>query len=300
MPDGSGGYSQYITTGRPGEWDEHAVEAPKYVSGYDPTTQRTVARIYYTGWRRVAIQTDESGCPVYGYQDWKIGMAEWDPTLNAWVKYPQPVVEGINPWERMHFLMPDGTLVSYSFIGDQSVIYVPGQGNTPGLWHMYYQANTDSPSPRVITLHATSVDGVHWPSENRSILETHPPSPTATLPAGPYSIDVAIVNGKYYFFGWIPNTADPSREGLWMVSSTTPDGHAAGDFSRWTPLVYDRNGTWWHASQGQAGAHETGLFAPTLVNENGTFWLFYSGVRADPDGAWTSLGRIQLSPTIFR
>lgn len=300
LPDGAGSYAQFLRPGPSGSWDEDAIESPKLTNGYDPTQGKNVTRIYYTGWRRVQTGTDASGCPIFGYQDWKIGMAEFSAASGQWVKRAAPVLDGANAWEQIHYIRPDGTRATYTFIGDQSVIYIAGTGSKPGAWHMYYQATTDYPSLRVVTIHATSTDGVTWPAANRAILSTHPPSPTALLPGGPYSIDVTMINGKLYFVGWVPNQ-DPSQQGLWMVSSTTPDGKAAGDFSKWTPLLYDNNGTWWHSADAQSLlTHEAGLFAPTLVHENGALWLYYSGTRKDADGIWTSVGRALVDPAVLR
>ena len=181
------------------------------------------------------------------------------------------------------------------------MIYVPGPNGGPGLWHLYYQAMTDYPSVRIVTVHASSSDGVNWPAQNRSILPTKPPAPSAVLPGGPYSIDVTVINGRYYFVGWLPNASDASSQGLWLTSSSTPDGTAAGDFSTWVPLLYDNNGTWWHsADTATLAAHEAGLVAPTLVYDNGVLWLYYSGVRKDAGGLWTSLGRAIVDPSVLR
>jgi hypothetical protein len=227
-------------------------------------------------------------------------MAEWNAISHQWIKHTGPVIDGANEWEKIHFVKPDGSLVPYSMIGDQAVIYVPGVGAEPGAWHLYYQAVTDSPVLRVITVHAVSSDGVTWPAGNRSVMATHSPFPSAILPGGPYSMDVSMINGKFYFVGWIPNEADLSKQGLWLVSSTTPDGSAPGDFTNWLPLLYDNNGTWWHAADpGVLATHEAGLFAPTLALENGTLWLYYSGVRKDGDGLWTSIGRAVVDPNVL-
>ncbi|MCX6624282.1 MAG: hypothetical protein NTY38_25105, partial [Acidobacteria bacterium] len=282
-------------------WDQDAIETPKIVSGYDPVRGKTVTRIYYTGWRRIQTGTDSYGCPVYDHQDWKIGMAEWSPASNQWTKRSAPVLQGANSWELMHYLKADGTPATYSVIGDQTVIYVPGLRGGPGTWHMYYQTITDSPMLQAFIVHAVSTDGVNWPASGRAILQTHPPSPNATLPGGPYSIDVTFINGRYYFVGWLPNANDANKQGLWMVSSSTPDGSANGDFTKWVPLVYDANGTWWHSADPESlASHTAGLVAPTLVNENGTYWLYYHGVRRDADGLWTSLGRVQVNQTALQ
>jgi hypothetical protein len=121
-----------------------------------------------------------------------------------------------------------------------------------------------------------------------------------TLPGGPYSLDVTLINGRYYFVGWLPN-ADVTKQGLWLTSSSTPDGSATGDFAKWVPLIYDANGTWWHTADSQSLAeHVAGLVGPTLVVENGVYWLYYSGVRRDADGLWTSYGRVQVNASALR
>ena len=301
LANGAGGFSEYIQPGPPGSWDADAIESPKIVTGYDPVTKAAVTRIYYTGWRRVPVATDAVGCPVFGYTDWKIGMAQWNAGLQRWVKHAGPVLTAAQPWEQTHYYPSGGPPVAYGFLGDQTVIYVPGPDGRPGLWHLYYQAMTDSPSARLVTVHASSSDGVNWPAQNRSILPTKPPAPSALLPGGPYSIDVTVINGRYYFVGWLPNASDSSSQGLWLTSSSTPDGSAAGDFSTWVPLLYDNNGTWWHSADASTlASHEAGLVAPTLVYDNGVLWLYYSGVRKDADGLWTSLGRAIVDPSVLR
>lgn len=299
IPDGKGSYAQFILPGAAGSFDQDAVESPQPVIGYDPTQGKNVVRVYYTGWRRVQTASDSNGCPVYGYQDWEIGMAEWSATSNQWVKRTASVLAAANSWEQMHYVQPDGTRVAYSMVGDQSVVYVPAAGAQPAAWHLYYQVVTDIPTVRVITVHAVSTDGVSWPAANRSILQTHPPSPSTALPGGPYSISVTMIGGKFYFVGWVPN-ADVNKQGLWLVSSTTPDGSASGDFTNWLPLLFDGNGTWWHTGNAQSlASHQTGVAAPILIQENGLLWLYYSGVREDADGYWTSVGRASVDPAVL-
>jgi hypothetical protein len=299
--NGQGGYAEFVTPGPDGSWDQDAVEAPKAVSGFDPVQGRNVVRIYYTGWKRVQTGTDEFGCPIFGYRDWNIGMAELKATGDAWVKRPAPVLEGANPWEQLHYYQAGRPPLPYKVLGDQTVVYVPGTGQNPGTWHMYYEATTDYPTLRIVTVHAVSRDGVSWPASDRFILDTHPPFRTDLLPGGPYSIDVAVVGGRYYFVGWLPNPANPPQQGLWMVSSSTPDGSAPGDFSDWKPLVYDNNGVWWHsASPELLDQHQAGLFAPALAYENSQLWVYFSGVRQDSEGLWTSLGRALVDPTVLQ
>lgn len=297
VTDSAGGFARFINLGTPGSWDEAAIESPTFVAGYDPVEKRQVARIYYTGWKYVQTSTDAAGGPVYGYKEWKIGMAEWVPAANQWVKVPHPVVDPLldgADWETMHFINPDGSRTAYGEIGDQSVIYAAGN------WHLYYQAVTDSPTLRVVTVHAVSRDGVTWPAAQRKILNTRPPSPSAIMPNGPYSLNVSVINRKYYFVGWLPN-ADVSKQGLWMASSSTPDGSAPGDFRNWIPLLYDNNGVWWHTGDAASlAAHEAGLFAPVLVLENGLLWMYYSGNRQDaPSNLIVSLGRAQVDPKVL-
>ena len=293
MPSNGATYMEFVQPGPAGSWDQDAIESPKIVTGYDPTAKSYVTRIYYTGWRRVPVSTDTNGCPNFGYSDWKIGMAEWNNTARRWVKRTSPVLSAIQPWEQTHYVAPDGTRVAYGFLGDQSVVYVPAPNGAPGTWHLYYQAMSDLPSPRFVTVHAVSSDGINWPAQNRSILPTNPPTPSGVLPGGPYSVDVSVINGRFYFVGWIPNTTDPSSQGLWLTSSSTPGGTATGDFHAWVPLLYDNNGTWWHSADAVTlASHQAGLVAPTLLFEAGALWLYYSGVRRENDGSfWTSIGR---------
>jgi hypothetical protein len=294
-----GGYAAPIALGGNGAWDQDATETPQVVIGYDRIQKKNVTRLYYTGWKRLEIGTDPSGCPILGYTEMKIGMAEWDSTCNCWNKRQTPVIDGTNAVERMHYRMPDGSFVTYSMIGDQAAIYVPGPNNTPGLWHMYYQANTDLPYVQVNTIHATSTDGVNWPASNRTVLKTQPPYPTAILPGGPYHVDVSFINGRFYFVGWVPGSATLLDQGLWVVSSTTPDGSAAGDFSDWRPLLSDSNGTWWHDPGPNPASHEAGLFSPTLVLDGGLLSIYYSGTRQDSNGFWSSIGRASVTSAIL-
>ena len=298
IPAAGGGYAAPIPLGATGAWDENGTETPQVVTGYDPTQGKTVTRLYYSGWRRVPVGTDASGCPIPGYTEMKVGMAEWSSKCNCWNKRPTPVVDGSNMFERMHALLPNGTLTTYSIIGDESVVYIPGPGGGPGLWHMYYQANTDASGVEVITIHATSTDGVNWPAANRKILNTRPPYPTSILPAGPYHLGVSLMNGRLYFVGWIPGST-AANQGLWVVSSSTPDGSAAGDFSDWRPLLYDGDGVWWHDPGPDPTSHQLGLGGPTLVSDGSLLWLYYCGTRQDSSGNWVSVGRAQVDASII-
>jgi hypothetical protein len=299
IADTQGGIAAPIPLGGNGAWDQDATETPNVVTGYDRTQQKNVTRLYYTGWKRADIGTNASGCPNLGYSEMKIGMAEWDNTCNCWKKRAGPVIDGVNSVERMHYRMPDGSLVTYSMIGDQSVIYIPGANNSPGLWHAYYQANSDLPYPQVNTIHATSTDGVNWPASNKTVLKSKPPYATATLPGGPYHIDVNYINGKFYFSGWIPGSTQ-ANQGLWVVSSTTADGSAAGDFTDWRPLLYDSNGTWWHDPGPNPSSHDAGLFSPTLILDGGVLSVYYSGTRQESSGLWSSVGRAAVAATILQ
>ena len=297
--DGQGGYLQAVPRGGAGAWDQDAVEAPNVVTGYDPVKGKTVTRLYYTGWRRMATGKDARGCPVYGYSDWKIGMAEWDAGCGCWAKRPDAVVQGANSFEQSYYMDDQGRVTSYSVLGDQAVIYLPGANGGPGLWHMYYQATSNWPELRIVTVHATSVDGVNWPAANRAVLNTRPPAGSTILPGGPYHVDVALIRNRLYFTGWVPGDST-HKQGLWVVSSSTPDGNKAGDFSDWRPLLYDTNGTWWHDPGPSPETHEAGLFAPALVYDGTQLWLYFQGVRRDQDGVWTSVGRAQVSMGILK
>ena len=97
---------------------------------------------------------------------------------------------------------------------------------------------------------------------------------------------------------WAPGGAGQGNQGLWVVSSATADGSAAGDFSDWRPLLYDSNGVWWHDPGANPVTHQAGLFSPTLVSDNG-LWLYYTGVRQDSSGFWSSVGWASVSSNIL-
>lgn len=249
-----------ISPGPKGSWDERTVETPKYVRGYDATAKQWVQRLYYAGW---PVQKN-------GKKDYHIGFSQWDDSAQKWLKRPDPVMTGDQPWERLN---------GSSFIGDQSLYYQPGNGagGADGIWHMWYQAVSNDKKYRGIYLvHVTSRDGINWGS--KKIMTHKVPFATKETQTGPFHIDVFVKGGYFYFTGFLYNHKDLSKQGLWITRSRTPDGSGKGDFSEWHPLIFENNGVHWHdAGLESSRCHATGLFSSTLKEENGTFWLFYHG-----------------------
>ena len=103
-----------------------------------------------------------------------------------------------------------------------------------------------------------------------------------------------LLNGNFYFAGWIPSVDDPNtsedeflQQGLWITSSSTPDGSAPGDFEDWSPLLFDHNGPSWRPCNidpnscnqvdgNRCRCHQDGLIGATLKKEGNKYWLFYS------------------------
>ncbi|TET36814.1 MAG: hypothetical protein E3J72_07715 [Planctomycetota bacterium] len=283
MDDGNGSVLSVISPGpNPGDWDHDAIETPNYIRGYDNTAGQWVERIYYTGWRNLpgndsVLYTDDD---LY---DYRIGCVEWDG--NAWAKHPSnPVLTGANAWELFYGL---------GFLGDQALHYEPGPGpgGEGGVWHMWYQAvNSETPSLAVVSIHATSSDGITWLAGDREKMPQSGPYATAFLPNGPYYCDMEELDGGYHFCGWVPANDDPELQGLYVVESSTLDGSAPGDFTNWHLLVKEMNGTYWHDSA-EDPTGEEGLFGSTLKRDGGELWLFYHGAAYRDGGYIASIGR---------
>ncbi len=248
-----------ISPGPKGSWDDRTIETTKYVFGYDATLKKFVGRLYYVGW---PVQKN-------GQKHYQIGFAEWSDERRQWVKHGDPVATGTEKWEKIN-----GT----SFIGDQSVYYEAGsgRGGADGVWHMWYQAVSKPKNGGVSIVHLTSKDGISW--EHKKRLTHKVPFTNQFVKTGPFSLDVFVKNGHYYFAGFLYNQQDLLKQGLWITESSTPDGSAAGDFTNWHPLIFENNGVKWHDSGlVSSKCHATGLFAPTLREENGQVWMFYHG-----------------------
>ncbi len=248
-----------ISPGPKGSWDDRTIETTKYVFGYDPAAKKFVGRLYYAGW---PTQTK-------GRKNYQIGFVQWDEKKRQWIKHGKPVATGTEPWERMN-----GT----SFIGDQSVYYEngPGRHGIDGMWHMWYQAVSKPKDGGISIVHVTSKDGITWGNKKR--LTHKVPFPNQFVKTGPFSLDVLVKDGQYYFAGFLYNHDDLYKQGLWITRSSTPDGSRAGDFTDWHPLIFENNGVKWHDSGLESSkCHVTGLFAPTLREENGRVWMFYHG-----------------------
>ena len=252
--------SPVISPGPKGSWDDRTIETTKYVYGYDPGVKKFVARLYYVGW---PVQKGD------GKKNYQISFVQWDETKRQWIKHGKPIISATNPWEMLN---------GSSFIGDQSAYYEPGPGRhgEDGTWHMWYQAVSKPQDFGTSLVHITSKDGITWANKKRL---THTvPFPNQFVKTGPFSIDVLVRNGRYYFAGFLYNHQDLYKQGLWITSSSTPDGSAAGDFTDWHPLIFENNGVKWHDSGLESSkCHATGLFAPTLREEDGKVWMFYHG-----------------------
>jgi len=248
-----------ISPGPPGSWDERTIETSKYAYGYDASARQWVGRLYYVGWPK----------QQEGRKNYQISFVQWDEKQRQWIKHGKPVVTATERWEK---------LKGSSFIGDQSVYYQPGTGpnGADGTWHMWYQAVSKPKDGGISLVHITSRDGLTWSNKKRM---THKvPFPGQFIKTGPFSIDVLVRDGIYYFAGFLYNQQDLSRQGLWLTRSSTPDGSAAEDFKNWYPLIFENNGVEWHDSGFESSkCHATGLFAPTLREENGKVWMFYHG-----------------------
>ena len=248
-----------ISPGPNGSWDDHTIETTKHVFGYDATAGKFIGRLYYVGW-----PTQKNG-----EKNYQISFAQWDEERRQWIKHGRPVLTGTERWEQMN-----GT----SFIGDQSVYYEPGRGRNgaDGTWHMWYQAVSKPQDGGVSLVHATSKDGVAWGNKQR--LTHKVPFASQFVKTGPFSLDVLVKDGRYYFAGFLYNQQDLLKQGLWITRSSTPNGAAPGDFTQWHPLIFENNGVKWHDSGLESSkCHATGLFAPTLRDENGKVWMFYHG-----------------------
>jgi hypothetical protein len=248
-----------VSPGPAGAWDERTIETVKFVHGYDASARRWVGRLYFVGWPR------QRG----GKKHYQIGFAQWDETTRRWIKHGEPIVSGTEPWERMN---------DSSFIGDQSVYYAPGPGanGADGTWHLWYQAVSKPRDGGISIVHVSSRDGVRWGDKRR--LSHSVPFTDRFVKTGPFSLDVMVRNGRYYFAGFLYNSRDLSKQGLWLTHSSTPDGSAPGDFEDWYPLLFENNGVYWHDSGPESSrCHATGLFAPTLREDQGRLWMFYHG-----------------------
>ena len=248
-----------ISPGPKGSWDAHTIETTKYVFGYDAAAKRFVGRLYFVGWPEQAN----------GERNYQISFAQWDEKQRQWIKHGEPVVTGTERWERLN---------DTSFIGDQSVHYESGTGphGADGTWHMWYQAVSKPKDGGISLVHTTSKDGITWTNKKRLTHEV--PFETQFVKTGPFSLDVLVMDGRFYFAGFLYIQQDLSKQGLWITHSTTPDGSASGDFKDWYPLIFENNGVKWHDSGLESSkCHVTGLFAPTLREEDGKVWMFYHG-----------------------
>lgn len=248
-----------ISPGPKGSWDDHTIETTKYVYGYDATAKEWVSRLYYVGWPT-----------QHGHQKhYQISFAQWDENRRQWLKYGRPVLTGTEPWEKLN---------GSSFVGDQSVYYEPGTGpnGADGTWHMWYQAISKPGDGGMSLVHTTSRDGRTWANKKR--LSHTVPFAGGVVSTGPFSLDVLVKDGRYYLAGFLYNHQDLSKQGLWITHSRTPDGSGPGDFTDWHPLIFENNGVAWHDSGLESSkCHATGLFAPTLREEDGKVWMFYHG-----------------------
>jgi hypothetical protein len=286
LTDNAGAPIPVISPATGQDWDNEAIETANYVRGYDNTRGEWVERIYYTGWRNhpgndgILYTSDD-------LKEYKIGCAEWNGVY--WQKHPSnPLISGTHTWDQFY---------GYSLIGDLAVHYEPGAGDNGagGTWHIWYQANSNTPTFSVVTAHANSTDGINWPETNQERMPVTGPYSSALVPAGPYYQDMEKIGGIYYFVGWIPDPDNALLEGLYAVSSTTPDAsNPSVDFKDWHPLVYEQNGTYWHDSASDPSG-QNGLFGSTLKQDESGLWLFYMGVSYRDGGYWGSIGRKRIT-----
>ncbi len=254
-----------ISPGPKGSWDDHTIETTKYVFGYDATAKKLVGRLYFVGWPS----------QKNGEKNYHISFAQWNDVKHQWIKHSKPVATGTERWEKIN---------GSSFIGDQSVHYKKSPGGGIGTWHMWYQAVSKPKDGGVSIVHLTSKDGITWGNKKRLMHKV--PFTSQFVKTGPFSLDVLLKDGRYYFAGFLYNQQDLSKQGLWITRSSTPDGGARGDFSEWHPLIFENNGVKWHDSGLESSkCHVTGLFAPTLREEDGRVWLFYHGYHRTGDVA---------------
>ena len=242
-----------ISPGKEGSWDDHTIETTKYVFGYDQTAKQWVKRLYYVGWPK------QDGSK----KEYQISFVQWNKKKNQWIKHGTPVITATEKWEKLN---------GSSFIGDQSAYYDVKNK----LWHIWYQAVSKPKDGGISLVHVTSIDGVNW--KNKKRMHHRVPFATPLIKTGPFSMNVFVKNGQYYFSGFLYNQHDLSKQGLWVTRSSTPDGSKSGDFTVWHPLIFENNGIKWHDSGlVSSKCHATGLFAPTLHEENGKVWMFYHG-----------------------
>ena len=282
----SNGYVQKVISPSTDEWDTRAVETSDYVIGYDATAKKWVERLYFTGWPNSTADK----------VDYRIAFSE--KTADGWIKHP-PVLVGEEEWEKFNPIS--------SFIGDEAVIYEPGNGpnGENGIWHMWYQSSSSTMG--VSLAHATSLDGVKW--ENKKRL-THPvPFVEGGLGSGPFHLDVTKFNNQYIFVGWV---CDPTlkNQGLWLVTSSTPDGSAPGDFTKWKPILMEKGGLpWYFTNDNGSKCHGTGLFSATLEIDRGELWVYFTGVGqrsgstkdpcVDVNDNVAHIGRIRLDASLL-
>lgn len=241
-------------------WDGEAIETPCFVKGV--VNGKEVHRIYYMGRPR----SEPSMPPLRA----SIGFAEWNPSTFKWVKRPIPVIMPTQSWESI----PN---VGYA-LGDQSVVY----DEVMRKWYCIYHAS--APTGKVVLGYAESDDGIVW--SNKQIVNWAPTSISAAYPYGPYHLSASIINGKWYFVGWVGKSSTPYR-GLWITTSSGPLKKSVKDFSNWQALLYEDSVAWATSNSSypqDLGNHQIGLFSAQLFNHGNDLQLFFHTVTKTADG----------------
>lgn len=256
-----------------GDWDYTATETPCYVYGYDHTAEEWVERIYYTGWRDASLNVGNKG-------NYSIGFVQRDG--GNWVK------SASNP-----VLSLTDTAIFGQLGGDQTVLYSADDET----WYMFYQEITND--GYIITLRALSVDGIVWTDKEQ--VGFGPPSAPVNLPNGPYHIDCALIDGKYYFTGWI-SRSPLSQQGLWCTISSSLDEGGSGDFYYWLPLLYEKTSgdAWYVVNDGTKQAnHEIGLFGSCLAKDGDNLFMFFHVVIFNGSNNIASIGGCNMNKKLL-
>lgn len=116
-----------------GQWDEHRIESPSYVEGYDATNEVNVRRIYYAG-----------GNDAGSEGPFEIGFLQ--DNEGTWERHGDPVITATESWEDW-----EGGV---SYVLEPSVIY-DAEYDPP--WRMLYTAGDE-----LNLAYADSQDGITW------------------------------------------------------------------------------------------------------------------------------------------
>ena len=182
-----------------GGWDATGYHCPSYVAGHG-RDGRVVERIYYA-----SSESWESFLGPY-----RIGFLEWDG--GAWVRHPEPVFVGEEPWERGSVLEPN-------------VLYRDGR------WLLSYTAGVGQ-GVRSAAGSAESADGVGgWqrtgtPQEDRFDAQVIRDGHGFARVTSRHPLDAKFT----------------ATDGIWLAHGTDP----AGPWPAERQLVQSADGTPWH------------------------------------------------------